>query len=47
MQDIKKMFAKEEHVRVESTIFGTYYYDKKSGKKISKPKALRLLAGYY
>ena len=46
MQDIKKMFAKE-HVRVLGSLFGTEYYDPKSGKKMSKAKAMRFLNGEY
>jgi len=46
MKDIKKMFAKE-HVKVESSLFGTKYYDPRSGKQMSKAKALRFLSGEY
>lgn len=46
MRDIKKMFA-GEHVRVLESIFGTKYIDAKTGKAISKRKALKILAGDY
>jgi len=46
IKDIKKMFAKE-HVRVEGSLFGTKYYDSKSGKEMSKAKALKFLNGEY
>jgi hypothetical protein len=46
MKDIKKMFA-YEHVRVVGSLFGTEYYDPKTGKKMSKYRALRFLSGDY
>ena len=46
IKDIKKMFAKE-HATVVSSLFGTKYYDRHTGKKMSKKKALEILAGNY
>jgi len=46
MKDIKKMFA-SEHVRVLGSLFGTEYYDRYTGKKMSKEKAMRFLNGDY
>lgn len=46
LKDIKKMFAKE-HVQVVDSIFGTEYYDKHTGKKMSKRKAMKILNGEY
>ena len=46
MKDIKKIFA-HGHVKVVGSLFGTEYYDLKSGKKMSKAKAMRFLSGEY
>jgi len=46
LKDIKKMFA-SEHVKVVGSLFGTEYRNPKSGKKMSKAKALRFLSGDY
>jgi len=46
VKDIKKMFA-SEHVKVVGSLFGTKYYNPKSGKKISKTKAMQFLSGEY
>ena len=46
MKEIKKMFA-SEHVRVLSSLFGTEYYDRHTGKKMSKARALKILEGDY
>jgi hypothetical protein len=46
MKDIKKMFAKE-HVTVIGSLFGMEYIDNKTGKRMSKRRALKILAGDY
>lgn len=46
MKDIKKMFA-SEHVKVIGSLFGTEYYDRHTGKKMSKRRALKILNGEY
>ncbi len=47
MKDIKKMFARAEHVRVEYSLFGIKYLDPKTGKSLNKEQALRFLSGDY
>ena len=46
IKDIKKMFAKE-HVVVIASLFGTEYRSPKSGKKMSKYRAMKFLSGEY
>jgi hypothetical protein len=46
LKDIKKMFA-SEHVAVNNTVFGTEYIDKRTGKKMQKSKAIKILNGDY
>ena len=46
MKDIKKMFACE-HVSVVESLFGNEYFDKHTGKKMSKRRALKILDGDY
>ena len=46
MKELKKMFA-SEHVRVLGSLFGTEYYDRHTGEKMSKRKAMKILAGNY
>ena len=40
------MFA-SEHVAVNNTVFGTEYINKRTGKKMQKTKALKILNGDY
>jgi len=46
MREIKKMFARE-HVVIVETLFGTLYEHPKTHESISESKALRILAGDY
>lgn len=46
LQDIKKMFA-SEHVTVVDSLFETEYFDAKTGSRMSKSRALKILAGEY
>jgi hypothetical protein len=46
MKDVKKMFA-HEHVIVIGSLFGTKYIDPKTGKEMSRYRAMKFLNGEY